>query len=471
MKINKRARDYRRDYKEEERLAGGYGPYPATQNSEELLRRSVMACLLWEGTFYEDGTTNVENISRLIPLVDANTVADIALEARVDQKLRHVPLFIAREMARHDSHKHLVGNLLPKIIKRADEITEFMAIYWKEGRKPISSQVKKGLASAFNNFDEYQFSKYNRKTDIKIKDVMYLVHPKPIQGKEELFQKIADDTLRNPDTWESASAAGENKFEMWSRLIETKKLGALAFLRNLRNMEESGVPKETILKGFKNVNPRWLLPLNYFAAASAAPYWVREIEDLMLRGLSQSPKLKGHTILVVDTSGSMTWNISDRSSFSRLDAAAAMAIILAETCEHISIYITAGDDRDRVHSTKKLIPVRGFALAERIKSASNRDSIGWGGIFTRQCLDYIRSQESGTPDRIAVFSDSQDCDRDSSKLPNPFGRKNYIIDVSSHSRGINYEGIWDAEIMGWSEYFVNYIMAFEGLSNPNCLGD
>jgi 60 kDa SS-A/Ro ribonucleoprotein len=69
-------------------------------------------------------------------------------------------------------------------------------------------------------------------------------------------------------------------------------------------------------------------------------------------------------------------------------------------------------------------------------------------------------------DRIVVFSDSQDCDWPGKQTPAPFGNYNYIVDVSAHSRGINYDGLWTAEISGWSEHFLAYIAALEGLSLP-----
>jgi len=458
MRTNTKPVDYRVD--KTARLAGGYGPYAAKQDTEGLLRRSVMACLLWEDNFYEDGVSNAENIKNLIPQVDPQKVFDIAVEARTKQKLRHVPLFIAREMARIDSHKGLVGKLLPQIIKRADELAEFLAIYWKDGRQPLSKQVKKGLAQAFHNFDEYQFAKWNRDNQVKLRDVMFLVHPHPGQ-KAELFKKIADNELETPDTWEVALSAGKDKKETWTRLINEGKLGALAFMRNLRNMEKAGVSHSVIQNGFDTINPRWLLPLNYFAAAKHAPNWEREIEALMLRGFAQVPKLPGYTIFVVDVSGSMTQRLSPKSEFTRLDAAVAMALIASETCEHISIYATAGDDYRRQHKTEKIRPRRGFALCDEIKQAANR--LGGGGIFTRQCLEYIREHETEKPDRIIIFSDSQDCDLPERRIPKPFGIKNYIVDVSSHSRGINYQGVWTAEISGWSEHFLEYIFAYEGL--------
>lgn len=339
-----------------------------------------------------------------------------------------------------------------------------MAIYWKDGRQPISKQVKIGLARAFHNFDEYQFAKYNRPEKIKLKDVMFLVRPNPGQLKKELFRKIADDELATPDTWEVALSAGKDKKETWTRLINERKLGALAFMRNLRNMEKAGVEYEVIKKGFETINPRWLLPLNYFAAAKHAPNWEREIETLMLKGLAQAPKLPGYTIFIVDVSGSMESVLSSKSDFSRLDAALAMALLASELCEHVSIYATAGSDYRREHETAKVRPRRGFALCDEIKAL--KDELGGGGIFTRQCLEYIREQERTTPDRIIVFSDSQDCDYPHLRTPNPFGKRNYIVDVSAHRHGINYQGLWTAEISGWSEHFLDYIIAYEGLTVP-----
>ncbi|NPV54668.1 MAG: TROVE domain-containing protein [Firmicutes bacterium] len=460
MKTNAKALDYRLDTTA--RTAGGYGPYAAKQDPEALLRRSVMACLLWEDNFYEDGRSNADNIMSLIPQVEPQKVFDIAVEARTKQKLRHVPLLIAREMARLDTHKGLVGKLLPRIILRADELSEFLALYWKDGRQPLSKQVKVGLAQAFHNFDEYQFGKYAREEQVKLRDVMFLAHPNPGQ-KQELFKRIANDELAVPDTWEVALSTGKDKKETWTRLIEERKLGALAFLRNISNMEKAGVSRHVIQQGFDTINPRWLLPLNYFAAARHAPKWEREIEALMLRGLAQAPRLPGYTIFIVDVSGSMTGSISAKSEYSRLDVAAAMALIASETCEHISIYATAGNDSTRTHKTILLRPHRGFALCEEIRNMAR--VLGGGGIFTRQCLEYINRLEAGTPDRVIVFSDSQDCDLPDRGVPKPFGKKNYIVDVSAHSRGINYEGVWTAEISGWSEHFMDYIFAYEGL-NP-----
>ena len=51
--------------------------------SPELqLRRSVLACLLWESQFYEDGVEIAGRIAELVPKVAAEKVAALAVEAR-----------------------------------------------------------------------------------------------------------------------------------------------------------------------------------------------------------------------------------------------------------------------------------------------------------------------------------------------------------------------------------------------------
>lgn len=443
------------------RLAGGFGNYAAHQDEESLLRRCVLANLLWEDSFYVNGESVVDKIKGLIPQVNPQIVADLAFEARTKQKLRHIPLLLVREMCRYPSHKNLVGSLLPRIIQRADEITEFVSLYWKDGKEPLSKQAKVGLAEAFTKFDEYHFAKYDRDTVVKFRDVLKMIHGKPPLGKEGLYHRIITRTLATPDTWEVALSRGDNKKDTWERLIIDGKLGALAFLRNLRNMSQVGVDRDIIREGLLLLNPSRLLPINFLVAVKESPQWVKELDLLMLKGLQSTSKLPGHTILVVDVSGSMAGSISSKSTLSRFDAACALAIIASETTESVSIYATAGDDLRRVGKTEFIPLVRGFELQSRIVSAA--DSLGGGGIFTRQALEYIRGVERSTPDRIIVFSDSQDCDYPDRRLPSPFGKKNYICDVSSHVHGINYQGIWTAEISGWSEHFLDYIRGIEGI--------
>lgn len=442
-------------------LAGGMGAPAARQGGEQLLRRAVMTCLLWEDMAYEDGAANADNIAALIPQVDPKIVADIAIETRRKQKLRHVPLYIASEMAKHPRHKAYVERVLVEVITRPDQITDFMAIYWKKGKCPIAACIKRALAKIFNRFNEYSLAKYNRDAPIKLRDVMFMVHAKPeTPEKEVLFKKLADNTLAVPDTWEVELSSGADKKATFTRLIEEGKLGSLAFIRNLRNMREAGVLYETMKKGFAGLAQAALLPLNFYSAYTTNPEYGREIEDAMFKVYADLPKLPGHTVYVVDVSGSMTSMVSAKSKFNRMQVAAALAAFAAETSERITVVATAGD---YTHKSARVKPIRGFALADEI--IKTQRELGGGGIFTAKCIEWLRTELKGeVPDRIIIFSDSQDCDSHGPK-PKPFGKYNYIVDVSAHKHGVNYKGVWTAEISGWSESLLTFIRAHEGLEN------
>ena len=448
-----------------ERLAGGMGLRAAKQTNIQALRRITLANLLWEDCAYVDGKSLAQEIVRLVPLCDPKDVANLALECRLVQKLRHTPLFLVSEMCKYDATRVYVGEILPKIITRADMITDFLAIYWKDGKRPLANQAKRGLAASFHNFDAYQFAKYDRDAKIKLRDVMFLCHPKATDAQEEeLFRMIAERSLPIPDTWEVALSAGADKKETWTRLINTRKIGGMAFLRNLRNMKDAHVEFDTIIKGLNELKGTMLLPLDYLKAARMAPEFESYIEAKMIDSYAHLPKLPGKTLFIVDVSGSMGNTTSSGTNFTRLDQACAMAMLAANQCESYKLVATAGFDSTSEGAHLEIeYPKKGFCLAKQIMET--RDRIGWGGIFTRQVLEWSKKRFKDTDfDRIIVFSDSQDCDR-VDKVPHPFAKHNYICDVSSHTKGVNYRGCWTAEISGWSEHFITYIAALEGIEN------
>src|SRR3954470_11470924 len=95
----------------------------------EQLRRTVLACMLWEKGFYESGEAVADRIKRLVKEALPHDVAALAIEAREKQRLRHVPLLLCRELARYPS-RFSVAETLCRVIQRADELAEFLAMYW-----------------------------------------------------------------------------------------------------------------------------------------------------------------------------------------------------------------------------------------------------------------------------------------------------------------------------------------------------
>jgi hypothetical protein len=413
---------------------------PAKQISPELqLRRSVLACMLWEDQFYEDGVAIAGRIRELVAKVPAEKVAALAIEAREKMKLRHAPLLLVREMARLATHRHLVAETLTRVIQRADELTEFVAIYWSEGKQPLSAQVKKGLAAAFTRFDEYALAKYNRATPVKLRDVLFLSHAKPVDAAQaELWKRLVEGELATPDTWEVALSSGADKREAWERLLSENKLGALALLRNLRNMAEAKVSEQAIRDGLARMKTVRVLPFRFIAAARYAPQWEPELEKSMFRAFEGQSKLPGKTVLLVDVSGSMDVQLSRRSEMRRNDAAYGLAVLLREIAEDVSIY-TFSDRLVRVPSRQ------GFALRDALNASQPHN-----GTYLGQALKGIHEKY----DRLIVITDEQSHD----PVPNPKAR-GYMLNVASYQNGVGYSA-W-MHIDGWSDSVIEYIRAAE----------
>ena len=427
-------------------------------NPEQQLRRSVCACLLWENTFYEEGVSIADRIEQEVKLAKPDVVAQLAIDAREQYKLRHVPLILAVSLARQGL---LEKDVLARIIQRPDELCEFLAIYWKDGKCSLAGQVKKGLASAFQKFDAYQLAKYNRPNAIKLRDVLFLCHAKPKDGEQAgIWKKLVDGTLESPDTWEVNLSDGKDKKETWKRMLRENKLGALALLRNLRNMKDVKVEESLIFAGLESMRVDRVLPFRFIAAARYAPQWESQIERAMLRCLSLQDKLHGKTIFIVDVSGSMYGSeISNYSEMDRVNVACSLAILIREISENPVIYATAGNDYKRVHATKQVPARHGFALSDAIYQMCK--PLGGGGIFLKQVCDFIKSKEESA-DRIIVITDEQDCDIDTSPLSaDAFGKYNYLINVASCRNGIGY-GKW-THLDGFSESILKYIKEYEAL--------
>ncbi|CAB4134439.1 vWFA domain containing protein [uncultured Caudovirales phage] len=418
---------------------------PAISAKKQLVRLTL-ASMLWEDQFYVDGETSAALLAKCVAKVDAEYVSALAMEARSRFKLRHVPLALTRELARNG---RLKADVLAQVIQRPDEMAEFLSIYWKDGKTALSNQVKKGLALAFGKFNEYQLAKWDKNSSaISLRDVMFLTHPKPqTKAQEELFKRVANEQLETPDTWETNLSAGANKGETFLRLMDEKKLGALAFLRNLRNMVQGGVSESRIRAYAKEVDVTKVLPFRYIAAARIMPLFEDMLEEMMLRSLASVEKIPGKTKVVIDVSGSMFGTkVSAKSDLDRFDAAAALAVLLREICEEVEIWSFSND-------AVRVPPRRGFALVKAIS-----DSQGHGGTMLGRSLKTVFSRDSGT--RTIVFTDEQSSDRPNSP---PNGTKGYIVNVASYQNGVNHSA-WTT-ITGFSEAIVDYIRALESDSS------
>ena len=321
--------------------------------------------------FYESGNKRLERILELIAQNDALFVAKLAVYARTQMHLRSVPLVLVVELAKLHSGDNLVSRTVSLVVERADEITELLAYYSLSNKRTgtkklgrLSKQLQKGLAMAFNNFDEYQFAKYNRATDVKLRDALFLVHPRSKDETQKvLFDKIAADTLATPYTWETElSALGQQSFETeeakavsvrakWEELIESGRLGYMALMSNLRNIIQAEVSvghmKQvcTLLSDARAVQQAKQLPFRYLAAYREVLLLKSGYTAMVLDALEQAVQvsvmnMKGfnedvRVVVACDVSGSMQSAISARSKIQNYDIGLMLGMLLQHRCQNV----------------------------------------------------------------------------------------------------------------------------------------
>lgn len=412
------------------------------------LRRTLSTCLLFEDTFYEGGASIANRLVEQAKTVSPSELMDEVIRAKEQLFLRHAPLWLAVALTRY--HRGAaVGDTITRVIRRADELAETLAMYWKQAGKdaPLTKQLKRGVANAFAKFDAYQFSKYDRPGEVKLRDALFLTHPKPEGTRDALYRQIAEGTLPPADTWEvglSAATTPEEKCKVWRDLLWKNKLGALALVRNLRNMEQVGVPRSEILDALDNANLKGILPYQLLAAWREAPAFSQKLDELARKAAATTTrKLPGRTLLVVDVSGSMEWALSSKGTLARYEAAGALAAYLIGVCSDTRIFVFS----DKV---KEIPVIPGFGIIEAISR-----TIGGGthlGAASRQLSSIAKGY-----DRVIVITDEQAQD---GNVVNMGAKRHYMLNVASYEYGVACEKGW-TRISGFSPAVIDWIIEEE----------
>lgn len=416
----------------------------------DMLKRTCMCCLLWEDTFYEDGVSVTDRIKANMAKVSREEAVEVLHEAKDVNKLRHLPLFLLICMAEnHMLRKEDVCST----ITRVDDMSELLALYWRDGKKPLPAQMVKGLKMSFSKFDEYQLAKYKGDSkEIKLRDVLRIVRPKPENEEQSaLWKRAVSGTLATPDTWEVELSKSKDKKSSWTRLLSENRLGSLALLRNIRNMKAAGVEASLVRNAIAKANVSRILPFQILASARMNPDYEDALEPKLFESIKEFDRIPGNTLILVDTSYSMSAKLSEKSDMNRCDAAGAVAAIFREVCKNVAVY--------KFDNSPHLIPSRrGFALIDQF--TPNGGTNVYGSV--RESVN-VEIKKGFMPDRIVVFTDEQDNCYNINNVA-VFAPHGYIVNVGTYEKGVLYQSAskW-VHISGWSDGVVKFITEMESV--------
>lgn len=318
----------------------------AFQMSPEMeLYTRAASCLVNEAKFYGEKGETEDAIFLLIAQVakrNPEFVLQLASHARNQLNLRSVPVMLLVEACKYPETRKFVRAYGLDVIQRADELCEVVAAYiarngyigaGKPGEKrqsgKMSNPLKRVLAKAFFKFSEYQFAKYDRDGDVKLRDVMMIAHPKPKSEEQAaLFKRILERKLVVPDTWEVKSSAtkGGMTGEQWNEIFP--KMGFMAVLRNIRNMADAKADLSPIVKMMEDadqVRRSKQFPYRFLSAYLVLQNHdnpkIGKVRDALETAIDLSidnvPEWPGTTFVATDNSGSMASTVSEKSMIPR----------------------------------------------------------------------------------------------------------------------------------------------------------
>jgi len=343
----------------------------AYQMTPELELYAAVTTTMLSDVTYEQSNERLKRIQALIQQVNPLFAARLAVYARRQMNLRTAPVVLATELAKVHRGDSLVSNTIEQIVQRPDEIMEVLAYYQATNNRTatkklnrISKQVQKGLAASFNKFDEYQFAKYDRDATVKLRDALFLVHPKAKdEAQQDLFNKIVNKELKTPYTWETElSALGQTLYDnnasrqdaikaKWEELIDSRRMGYMATLRNLRNILEANVSAAHIkqvydyLSDEKAILNSKQLPFRFLAAYRElkgvknghTSYILEALEKAVTLSVANMTgfDLETRVVIACDVSGSMQKAISPKSKILLYDIALLLGMILQSKCKNV----------------------------------------------------------------------------------------------------------------------------------------
>ncbi|WP_425558511.1 TROVE domain-containing protein [Catenulispora subtropica] len=434
------------------------------RNAKSDLFLLAVTNMAGEDTFYESADVRdkrYRDLVHTVALEDADWMLRFVVWLRSEANMRSASVVAACEAVWARLQVGLSGSnrqLIDAACQRADEPGEVLAYWTGRYGRAVPKPVKRGVADAVARlYSEYTLAKYDSDAKaFRFADVIDLVHPAAADGKPwqgDLFRHALDRRHKRDNpvpaslgtltkraellalpvaerrgvlladggaerlagagmTWEALAGwlQGPMDAAAWEAVIPS--MGLMALARNLRNFDEAGVSDEVAWKicarflDAGQVAKSRMLPYRWLSAYKAAPSlrWGHALEGALGHAVAGIPELPGRTLVLVDTSGSMTGAVSARSQVRHLDIGGLIGTALAvrgaaaQPTREASVDLVGFADGVFRHPIAKGASV----LREAEAFARRSGEVGHG---TRM-VEAVKATYSGH-DRVVIVSDMQ----------------------------------------------------------------
>lgn len=413
-----------------------------------------------EESFYESAAERdlrFRGLVRQATEEDPEWTAGLLRWLRSEGNMRSASIAGAAEFVktRLDAGQHgMSRQVINSVIQRADEPGELLAYWMAHYGRSLPMPVIRGVADAILRLGtEMNYLKWDgKRRGFRFADVLNLTHPgdrkacQRIRGpwQSDLFRYAVKDPylpeLPIPEslgtltrraalmalpvnerraalepvrlagagmTWEALAGwlQGPMDAQAWEAIIPN--MGVMALIRNLRNFDEAGVSDEVAAQVAAKITAPDIvarsrqLPYRWFSAYREAPSdrWRVPLGTALTLATGNIPELPGRTLVLIDTSGSMSgYGLSARSKVLPVHAAALFGVALAVRCDSVRTDLHGFADGVFRHEFP-----RGASVLREVERFSNR--IGEVGHGTRTAQALASTYQGH--DRVVILTDEQ----------------------------------------------------------------
>lgn len=443
----------------------GHAAY-ALKDKTKLVTQ-VLTSFFNEAHFYKPDDRDMIDTIKKVVKTDPAFVSKLAVFARREFNMRSVTHVLTGYLAHEVEGKPYVKETIRGITLRGDDATELMAFYLNTFGRPIPNSVRKGINAVFTGFDEYTLAKYKGEGKaVKMRDLVLLCHPAPKDGEQsDMWKRLLEDKLVTPMTWETELSANGNNKETWEKLIDSGKLPYMATLRNLRSIINAN--PDNIEKVWRKIaDPEAVkhskqLPFRFLSAyrqiqGIAGSRALDALEAAVEAATDNLPKLPGKTVIAIDTSGSMSCPVSQKSEATCGQVGMMLGLIANRICDDSLTYTFDIELNQMPVSHRSGI----------LYTALNSHQPGCGTNMNLPLKKMIRDRIKA--DRLIIVSDNE-CNRGRGtvqRLADEYRRKVnpdlwvHAIDLQGYGT-TQFVGPKTNIIAGWSEKVFNFIRIAE----------
>lgn len=310
------------------------------KNLENEWVNFLFSCIL-QNRYYESSSKQqdryVELTNAMIDKYGAAFVGKAAVFARNELGMRSISELTAAMLNQHNFEGK--RDFYKKYFHRPDGVAEvFGAIDMLGGKR--SHALVRGAGDYLSGLDAYQVGKYKMSgKTYNMYDLINITH-----ASSPAIDAYKNDTLETPDTWETKISGAENQEEKeaeWKRLVEERKLGYMALIRNLRNIlscefVNSQWAKEHLIPQITNkasIKKSLIFPYRIYTAwkmiSNMLPIEIEmALSDAFVISIGNMPKLDGSSLVVLDVSGSMESRMSEHGNMTIKEVGAVYAAVM-----------------------------------------------------------------------------------------------------------------------------------------------